>query len=33
MQNFIVVICLNLQASVHVNTSDTNRLVPTEHAS
>jgi len=28
-----VVICLNLQASVRLFSSDTNWLVPTEHAS
>jgi len=30
---FIVVNCLNLQASVRLFASDTNCLVPTEHAS
>ena len=31
--NLIAVICLNLHASVRLFTSDTNWLVPTEHAS
>jgi len=30
---FIIVIFLNLQASIRLFTSDTNWLVPTEHAS
>jgi len=30
---FIIVICLNHQASVRLFTSDTKWLVPTEHAS
>jgi len=33
MQLFIVVICLNLQVSVGLFISDTNWLVPSEHAS